>query len=328
MSGLRVFVGRIEGDYDTRVHEALEWVDWTSLITPGARVFIKPNFTYPFYKAGVTTSPAMIEAVVKKLAERASDIVVCESNGGSNAWTADAAFDGHDLPRMCAKYPLRTMNLTTAPREVIETTVADRRIRIELPTPLLHDADVFITMPVPKIHMMTGVSLGFKNQWGCLPDAKRLRYHYQFAHVVVAINKLLRPAMAVFDGTYFLDRTGPMDGDPVPMDLIVASQGPGAGSLACCDIMQVDPLSIAHLRLAAAEGLMPMDPASLVCNAPLPTFRRHPFTLHRTPLNWASLFGFRSRFLGWLLWNSPVAKPAHEVVYLIRGRPTGFWPQW
>jgi uncharacterized protein (DUF362 family) len=328
MNNHRVFAGRLAGETHRRVAEALDWIDWTSVVAPGARVFIKPNFTYPFYKPGVTTSPALIEAVVRVLSDRAGEIVICESNGGSDAWSADRAFEGHDLPSICARHGARTMNLTEAPREIVEATVGGRRVSVELPAPLVHDADVFVTMPVPKIHMMTGVSLGFKNQWGCLPDVKRLRRHHEFSRAVLAINKILKPALAVFDGTYFLNRTGPMDGDAIPMDLVVASRGPGPGTLACCDIMQIDWRSIAHLRDAAAEGMMPDDVAALECNAPLASFRRQPFTLERTPLNWFSLLGFRNRFLAWLLWDSALARPAHEVLYLLRGRPTDFRPQW
>jgi uncharacterized protein (DUF362 family) len=307
--------------------EALDWIDWTSLIPAGARVFLKPNFTYPFHKPGVTTSPAFIEAAVRALAGRAGEVVICESDGGSSAWTADQAFEGHDLPRICAEHGARTMNLSRQPREWAEATVGGQVVRVELPAPLLHEADVFITLPVPKIHMMTGVSLGFKNQWGCQPNVKRLRRHHEFARVIVAINKILRPAIALFDGGHFLNRTGPMEGDAVEMNLLIASQGAGAGTLACCEIMQVPAASFAHLNLAMAEGLMPRAVAQLTCNRPLAEFRGTPFYLERNVRSWLGLAGFRYRFISWLGWDSPCANLAHEALYLVYGRPTDFRPK-
>ena len=47
------------------------------------------------------------------------------------------------------------------------------------------------------------------------------------------------PGLTIFDGTWFLDKTGPMVGEPVPMNLLIASDDSGAGSMACCDIMQI-----------------------------------------------------------------------------------------
>jgi len=78
---------------------------------------------------------------------------------------------------------------------------------VEPPVLLLREVDVFITLPVAKVHAMTGVSLGFKNQWGCQPTTMRLRNHPQFAHKILLINRLVRPRLALFDGTWFLDRT-------------------------------------------------------------------------------------------------------------------------
>jgi len=239
--------------------EAFEWLGWEKIISAGTKVFIKPNFTYPFYKPGVTTSPALIEATVSLLTSRGAMALVGESDGGSHAWTAEEAFEGHQVPEICARYGARAVNLSKLPREMAETNVAGRRIQVELPSMLLHDIDVFITMPVPKVHIMTGVSLAFKNQWGCIPDVKRLRYHPDFPYVVLAINKLLRPKLAVFDGTYFLNRTGPMDGEPVPLNLLIVSDDLGAGDLVCCEIMKIDPNHIGHLRLAMWEGMMPMS---------------------------------------------------------------------
>jgi uncharacterized protein (DUF362 family) len=211
----RVYVGRFDespGALRARVHEALSFVQTGRFLSPDSRVFLKPNFTYPFYKAGVTTSPAVIEAVVEYLKEWTSRVTIVESDGGAHAWKAEAAFEGHGIPDLCRRYGISCVSLTNLPREMAEAEIGGRRVRIELASPMLHESDLFITLPVPKRHVMTGVSLAFKNQWGCIPDVKRLRNHPDLPYKVLAINKLLRTRIALFDGTYFLDRTGPMDG--------------------------------------------------------------------------------------------------------------------
>lgn len=324
----KVWVDRITEPIDDTVVRCMDWLGWTGLVPENARVSIKPNLTYPFYKPGVTTSPALLESVVKLLRTRTSHITIVESDGGSYAWPAQKAFEGHRIDHICARYGVRAVNLTNYPREWAKTDIQGRRIKVEMSRLLLHETDVFITMPVPKVHVMTRVSLGFKNQWGCLPDVKRLRNHSQFPHMVLAINKLLKPRLAIFDGTYFLNKTGPMEGEPVKMNLLIASDDAGAGSLACCELMQIDPHSVAHLRLAMREGMMPATIEAVTVNTPLASFIGPRFCLQRSWIHWITLGIFRSRLATRLAYDSPLAKPLHDLLYFFRGRPKDFAPRW
>jgi uncharacterized protein (DUF362 family) len=324
----KVWISKIDGALEGEIEKALEWMDWESIIAPGARVSIKPNFTYPTYRAGVTTSPAVLEAVIRALSSRTHNINVVESDGGSSAWTAAEAFRGHQIPEICHRYGARPVNLTNYPRETVATEIAGRRVAVEVSRLLTRETDAFITMPVPKLHMMTGVSLGFKNQWGCLPDVKRLRNHWDFARKVLAINKILKPRLAIFDGTYFLNRSGPLEGDSIRKDLLIASREVGAGSLVCCELMGIDARSIPHLRMAIAEAMMPDAIDALVTNAAIEKFKGAAFKLQ---LSWTQSLTrgiFRSRLATIALYDSPLARPVHELIYLMRGRPTDFSPKW
>lgn len=324
----KVWVDRMAEPIDDTVARCMDWLAWTELVPINARVSIKPNLTYPFYKPGVTTSPALLESVVKLLRTRTPHITIVESDGGSYAWPAQKAFEGHGIDHICARYGVRAVNLTESPREWAETDIQGRRIKVEMSRLLLRETDVFITMPVPKVHVMTRVSLGFKNQWGCLPDVKRLRNHSQFPYKVLAINKLLKPRLAIFDGTYFLNKTGPMEGEPVKMNLLIASDDAGAGSLACCEIMQIDPREATHLRLAMREGMMPSRIEDVTLNTQLAPFIGPRFSLQRTWMHWLTLGVFKSRVATQLVYDSPFAKPLHDLIYLVRGRPQDFAPRW
>jgi len=211
---------------------------------------------------------------------------------------------------------------------MVETDVAGPTVQVELPPMLLRDIDVFIIMPVPKVYVMNGVILAFKNQWGCIPEVKRLRYHPDFQYVVLAINKLLRPKLAIFDGTYFLNRTGPMDGDHVPLNLLIVSNDLGAGDLVFCEMMRIDPNRIGHLRLARRESMMPRSLSQVEFNTDPLQFNKQRFVLKRTLMNWIALGAFRSKVATWLLYQSKFAKPVHDLLYLIRGRPKDVNPQW
>jgi uncharacterized protein (DUF362 family) len=323
----KVWISKI-GDVDHAMESALQWLDWRSLIACGARVSIKPNLTYPAYKPGVTTSPAMLEALVRALSTRTQHINIVESDGGCAAWRAEDAFRGHGISDMCHRYGARAINLSTYARDEIETEIAGRQVRVELSKLLTRETDVFITMPVPKLHAMTGVSLGFKNQWGCLPDVKRLRHHADFARKVLAINKILKPRMAIFDGTWFLDRSGPLEGDPIRKDLLIASNDVGAGSLVGCKLMGINPHSITHLRLAIAENLMPADLTEISLNTAIEQFVGPPFRLRRNIVQWLTLVVFHNRLATIAMYDSPLASPLHKLLYSLRGRSVDFSPKW
>jgi uncharacterized protein (DUF362 family) len=223
----RVALTKAEQDLNYAIRSAMQGARLFDGLKSSTRVALKPNFTYPYHKPGVTTSPRFIRETVRILREITAHIAVVETDGGYGAWQAIVAFAGHGLYEMRNEFGIEIVNLNDEPRELISFRSGRRTHQVPLPTRLLHETDLFITMPVPKIHCMTGLTLSYKNQWGCIPDIMRLRRHYIFNDAIIAINRALKPVVLA-DGTNFLDRNGPMDGDPIRMDLIIAATDAGA----------------------------------------------------------------------------------------------------
>jgi uncharacterized protein (DUF362 family) len=301
-----------------KVRAALQFLRWEDLIPTGSRVFIKPNLTWRRPQPGVTVTPEFLAATVEVLRERTRHIIVGESSGGYHTFPAEEAFESHGLYDLAKRFGIDVVNLSRCEEESVTGVVAGRPVDVELPKLLLHDIDVFITLPVPKVHTNTTVSLGFKNQWGCIPNPMRLRQHARFAEKIVLINRVLRPRLALFDGTYMLDRNGPMIGDPVETRLIIASDDVGAGSLACCEIMRIDPWSAKHLRLARHEGMIPSSLQEVILNQPIEPFRSHRFRVQRNVVNWASYAAFHSELLTKIIYDSRAADLLHRALYRVR----------
>lgn len=314
----KVFLKRKSDDAVRDIQDALDWLDWKSLVPPGSTIFLKPNLTWRVHMPGVTTSPQFISAVVEAMRTRSDNIIVGESDGGYHTFDAEEAFESHGLYELGRRTGVEVVNLSDLPSEEATTEIGGKQVTVELPSLLLHDVDVFVTLPVPKVHVMTRVSLGFKNQWGCMPDPMRLRNHAQFAHKVLAINKLLRPRLALFDGAYVLDRMGPTIGQPVKLDLVVGADDVGAGSLVWCQIMGIDPGDVKHLLLARRIGMLPKSLDEVELNTPLDPFRGHRFQLERKLVHWISLAAFNSRILTRILYDSRLAVPLHNFVYAVR----------
>jgi uncharacterized protein (DUF362 family) len=316
----RAYIAKTGGEGITPedVLGAFEWLEWERIIPANARVFIKPNLTWPEHIPGVTTTPKAIYSVVSVLRDRTRRITLGESDGGYHSFRAEEAFSGHGLQDMAQQLGFQLVNLSRLPAETREVEVAGRSMRVTLPRFLLCEVDVFITLPVPKTHVMTGVSLALKNQWGCIPSTMRLREHAHFDRKIVAINRLLHPHLAVFDGTYFLDGAGPMTGDAIKMDLLIAGDTPGAASIVACKVMGIKPDSIAHHRMARREGLFPTSLGEVEINAPPDSFRWRKFKMRRAFLDWISLAGFHNRILGRIFWELPSAGLLHAFLYAVR----------
>ncbi|MGQ0792574.1 MAG: DUF362 domain-containing protein [Deltaproteobacteria bacterium] len=294
-----------------------------SSISRTSRVALKPNLTYPYYKKGVTTSPAVIRETVKILREYTDFIAIVESDGGYGAWEAPEAFRGHNLYSLAEEYGAEVINLCAEgeEREFIAVKSRGSEYQIPLPRRLLRETDLLITMPVPKIHCMTGLTLGYKNQWGCIPDKMRLRSHFVFNDAIIAINRALRPAVLA-DGTYFLDRNGPMEGDPVQMDFIIAATDVGSFDRYASELMGWSWRDVPHLRRAVALGDMPANLEEIEFNVHPKQASGRKFRLQRTPRNYIALSGFHSRYLTWFMYESWFGRVVlHSIFYAIVGKP-------
>jgi len=310
------------------LHDLVDWLDLDQSISRDAHIILKPNFTYPYYKEGVTTSPSLIDAVVNTLRDISPRISIVESDGGANAWSAEKAFESHNVFEICKRYEIRAVNLTREPRIWIDREVHNVKCRLELPHLLLDERNFFVTLPVPKVHAMTRVSLAFKNQWGCFPNVKRLRNHSKFTYYVIGINQVIEPRLAIFDGTYFLNLNGPVRGEAVRKNLIISGNA-GVASRVCCEIMGINAHKVRHLRLATTMGMMPKNLKEIALNvSSLEPFMGPQFRLQRTWMNWYALAAFHSRFLTRIIYDSTFAKTIHSILYLIRGAPKDTAPQW
>ena len=286
----------------------------------GCRVAVKPNLTFPTHRPGVTTTPAVLRAVVERLVERSNQVFVVESDGGYGAWGCERALRGHGVHEMCAELGATVVNLSASPRASLAVPRAGGRLEIPFPRMLLDSIDAFVSVPVPKVHCMTGVSLAMKNQWGLIPDPMRLEHHHAFDEVVLEINRRLPSATAVVDGTYFLDENGPMEGRPLRKDLLIAAGSIGECDRYLCALMGVDPAGVSHLRHAMAAGFVPARLEDIAFDAEALRRLSYRAVLNRTPRQALVRTFFHSRRLTRLMYTSAFGRGLHSVYYRMVGK--------
>jgi uncharacterized protein (DUF362 family) len=286
---------------------------------PGERWVVKLNLTYPTYLAGAVNSPAFVEGLCRYAADCGISLTFLEGDGGNGSYTAQDAFDGNGVTGIAAKYGMRCASVSRDPWEWRETEVAGRTIRLPY-SPFFQrkEWDRFVTAPLFKNHMITTVTLGMKNLWGCIPDAFRMYYHSVLDLGIVALYKELRPDVSIFDGLIAMRGRGPMEGSPIEMNALLIASNVGAGERAALDIMGIPLKKVRHLAIAEREGLLPPATALTWLRDPAP-FRRSDFILERTALNHLSLWLARSPRLQRVVYHSPLSRPIYAIVNTLRG---------
>jgi len=302
-----------------KIRESLEFVDWKNKIFPDSNVWVKPNLTFPEYMPGVTTSPHFMAALLDVLKERTKHLTVFEADGGNNSYTMERAFEAHNLYEICESRGVRLVNLTREETKVVKVPGGWRSYRLPLNKEMLEQTDMTISVPVPKMHFVTRYTGAIKNHWGTVPDSMRLRNHFFFKYAINEIIRSLKSQITVVDGEYFLDNNGPVTGEPVKMDIVMAADNPLTADMLLMDIMGVDPNKIGYVRESWKQNMGPKTLDDIELNANLEDFKTFEFTYQRDPVDYLAWLGFHSYLVTWIVYLSPLNIFAHWWIRLLRG---------
>lgn len=315
----KVFLDYMDGQLEGKLQQAVVWTGMKEKLF-GKKIFLKPNLTYPKFKPGVTTTPQLLECLIRILKDLNCEIIVGESDGGYNSYEVKDAFHDYGLYDFEHKYGIRIVNLSKLPFEYLTIHKYGREFKVEIPVLLKSEIDAFITLPVPKVHAMTQISLSYKNQWGCVPNVMRLRYHPVFNEAIFAVNQAIKNKFTVIDGTYGLTRSGPMVGDAFKLGWLMASDNLESADLLAAKIMGVDLKKIRHYRLAYRNNLVPKED-EIEVNQNYFRFKSDQFYLKRDFWGYVALAAWLHPYINYFFYESPVSDVLHKIMYTFRKKP-------
>ena len=241
-------------------------------------------------------------------------MIVGESDGGNNSFTADQAFEAHDMIRICQESGAELVNLSKLPRETVEGVVHGKKVSVKLPRLLLEEVDCFISLPVLKVHAMTTISLSIKNLWGCHPDPMRCLEHENLSRKLALIARTVRPQLVVIDGTYGLDGHGPIYGQAKKLDMLVIADNPVTADSLGASIMGISLKRAGHILVAEHAGLGTTDLSQVVISDDWEKYKTQ-FSVKKTPIDTLSCLLFSSSALSKLVMASPLT----PIIYGIGG---------
>jgi len=233
----------------------------------GKRVLLKPNAGRVAPPGtGVTTHPEVVAAAIDAFREAQADVAVGESP--ILGVDVQEAFQTTGIASVAGERDCPLIDM-------------DRRRYVEVPVPggraieklrVCRDVlefDFVVSMPVMKMHMHTGVSLAVKNMKGCLWRRSKVKLHMlppvegsdeKSIDVAIAdMSSVLRPHLAIVDGTVGMEGLGPSAGRAKPLDVVVASVDAFSADAVACQLMGTRAQSVPHLKIGAERGYGVID---------------------------------------------------------------------
>jgi uncharacterized protein (DUF362 family) len=288
----------------------------------GRKVFIKPNFTYPFFKPGVTTTREMLEAVIITLKDiGCTTITLGEGDGGYKAFDMDKTFENYRLGDLARRYGVEVVNVSRWPSLTVEVEARKRTFSARFPRPIFEDFDSFITIPVPKVHAMTVISNALKNQWGLIQEQMRLYFHCAFNEIITEVNRRLPNPFAIVDGQFGLTRNGPMiEGVTLELGWAAISDNLWLNDRMICALMKIPEARVEHLQFAQARGLVP-EIAQCQISPDWREFVDDRFYLRRNAWNRLAKLTWHWPAFNHFVYFSKWSGILHKIMYSVRHKP-------
>ena len=232
--------------------------------SPGQRVLIKANLLGKHApEKAVTTHPALIEALARRLVEFGCKVVIGDSPAGAYTEAKLAAVYKATGMSGAAESSGAELNYDCGFREVETGGLLLRKIEM---ISVALGADAIINFCKLKTHEFTGYSGCTKNLYGVVPGRIKIQLHAaysavdKFCDMLIDIERFLadRIKLHFIDGIIGMDGAGPLDGNPHFVGKVLASPDPYLCDLAALKIVGAGRESMPLIERAAERGLIDM----------------------------------------------------------------------
>lgn len=229
---------------EKQIREALRLLDYHP---QHRRIWLKPNLvTLPrWLPLGGTPRAAITDLrFIEALLRVFDGYEVTIAEGANPLHDTDEILEKSGVKALARRYGAQTVNLERTERFEVEWAYGTLRL------PTLLQTHEYINVPKLKTHLLTGVSLGCKNQKGLLAGADKVRFHRDLdLHAAIrALTDVVQPALTIVDGIVGLEGPGPTLGRPRRVNAIVAGHEVRAVDVACCDLIGVSLDRVQHLE--------------------------------------------------------------------------------
>ncbi len=207
-------------------------------------VYLKPNFLkFTDPATGCITHPSVIRAVVELLKELGYDVVVAEGGfRGDAASKCFAAFGLREIARCVDLNQDRFVRVNIGGRSLEKADVAQTAVEARRS---------FISLPKMKVHHLTKVTIGIKNNMGFLKKPA-VGMHIGIHGKLVDLLRYFTPRFTIVDGVIGGEASESWT-KPVAHGVMLASDNVVACDAVAAELMGFEAGEIKHIALAAIE---------------------------------------------------------------------------
>ena len=229
-------------------------------VTSGQRVLLKPNLLGVFKpEMAATTHPEIVYAVAKLIQEAGATVLIGDSPGIGDFKTV-LKITG--MQAIIDELGLQAIDFSTRAEYHAEQNLIGKSIELAA---IFKEVDVVITLPKLKTHAQMTFTGALKNQFGCVPGLDKAKYHYKLktrdwlAELMIDINLIVKPSLAIMDAITGMEGPGPSGGDPRHIGLLIASNDLAAVDIIACSIINLPPETVPVSAAAARRNYGVID---------------------------------------------------------------------
>ncbi|MEW6032819.1 MAG: DUF362 domain-containing protein [Bacillota bacterium] len=214
-------------------------------------VLLKPNILAPLPpEMHVTTSPAVVKAVVEAVRDRGGRPAVGDNPGGVERNSLRTA----EVTGILAASSGFFRNLS---EEVVELPTSCPYTDKFIISKFILEAEVIINLPVFKSHMLTTLTGAVKNCFGYIAGTNKARLHLsafsrgRFAELLLDLYEVRVPDLHIVDALYIMDGNGPTHGRARPLGKLIAGRDGLAVDAVLTRMMGLDPMQVRFFQKVA-----------------------------------------------------------------------------
>jgi len=226
-----------------------------AFVKSGQKVLLKPNILLGLSPdKAATTHPAVIAAVAE-LVKKAGGIVFLGDSPGVGSF--ESAMKPTGIGKVVEELGIVLADFSNEHYFECEENVIAKHIKL---AKAVADADVIISLPKLKTHVQMTMTCAVKNQYGLVVGMKKGEFHFRLenrealADLMVDINRIAKPDLAICDAIEAMEGEGPSGGTPRNLGVILAASDLPALDVVACKIIDLDPNNIPIIQACRRQN--------------------------------------------------------------------------
>ena len=218
---------------------------WEQFVQPEESIILKPNLLAKSKpEQACTTHPAVFRAVGSLLKEAGYGSLFYGDSPGPGRGSAEfiagecgIKTEADDLGIPMANFDYGSRVEFPEGRTAKEFIICDG----------IREKDAIINICKMKTHQLERVTGAVKNIFGAVYGFNKGAAHAiypsadVFAKMLADLNRMIKPRLHIMDGVLAMEGNGPQSGDPIKMNVIIASSDPVAVDAVFCRLVHLNP---------------------------------------------------------------------------------------